>query len=669
MANVEYGKKFYTRVQLKYDSWENWNKEDVKAKVPLKGEVCLVEVPKTAASGIMQDTPPSVLMKVGDGATTFGKLPWLSALAADVHSWAKKSEEEFRSWIVASPENGGVGLATEADLTLLETAVNTIKGRVDGHDTKIAAIEAALGTSEGEGESVIDRVDALEGLVGVPASEGVTASGLHAAVAAAQAQADKGVADAEAAQDTADQAVVAIGVEKGRVDILVGEDANKSVRTIATEAIAAYADPEVKEGTINTLTEILDWMQGVDEAEGGAAALIEDVSKIQAYLGEQADGSYPALTAGATVPVAINKNTSDISDLSSEVLNIKNSLAEGGDTAEAIKSAKEEAISTVVGASTDASSADTVYGAKKYAEEKATAAQGAAELTAKNYTDAEIDKVETALQTINSNLTGDKAVEGTVNYRIEEALKAAKGYTDTEVSDAVSEVKAYADQAEADALSAAKKYTDDEIDKVELSLQAINSNLTGADTVEGSVNARIAAALKDAKDHADQAEADAISAVVGSNADDKDDNTVYGAKAYADNAVSEGIKAYKTGMDAIIGTLPENKTIAEAISDAQSAAAADAKSKADKALEDAKAYADQAEADAISAVVGANTDNKDANTVYGAKKYAEAQATAINNDIVELKKRPFVAVETNGVQENGDIHYVVFYCGSAEEMF
>lgn len=76
-----------TRLKLKYDTFANWEK--VKTTfVPLKGEVCLVEVPD-AIDPIRN--APAVLSKVGDGATAFGDLKYASALAADVYSWAKAS--------------------------------------------------------------------------------------------------------------------------------------------------------------------------------------------------------------------------------------------------------------------------------------------------------------------------------------------------------------------------------------------------------------------------------------------------------------------------------------------------------------------------------------------------------------------------------------------------
>ena len=76
-----------TRLKLKYDTFANWEK--VKTTfVPLKGEVCLIEVPNNVDP---IHNAPSIVFKVGDGATAFGDLNYGSALAADVYSWAKAS--------------------------------------------------------------------------------------------------------------------------------------------------------------------------------------------------------------------------------------------------------------------------------------------------------------------------------------------------------------------------------------------------------------------------------------------------------------------------------------------------------------------------------------------------------------------------------------------------
>lgn len=83
-----------TRLKLKYDTFANWEK--VKTTfVPLKGEVCLIEVPNNVDP---IHNAPSILFKVGDGTTAFGDLKYGSALAADVYSWAKAANKPSYSW-------------------------------------------------------------------------------------------------------------------------------------------------------------------------------------------------------------------------------------------------------------------------------------------------------------------------------------------------------------------------------------------------------------------------------------------------------------------------------------------------------------------------------------------------------------------------------------------
>lgn len=125
-----------TRVQLKFDTWENW--KNAGTFIPLQGEVCIVHIPEKTETGAIQSIPPAFLIKVGDGITNFETLPWLSALAADVYNWAKKSAEEFTRWATNSPLEGesftdSPKLTTKAELeeiesrlTLLENSVNTI---------------------------------------------------------------------------------------------------------------------------------------------------------------------------------------------------------------------------------------------------------------------------------------------------------------------------------------------------------------------------------------------------------------------------------------------------------------------------------------------------------------------------------------------------------------
>ena len=74
-----------TRIQLKYDSYENWSKSTVTLK---SGEMAIAYLGPTHTTTAPDNGSHPVLFKVGPGK--FNELPWASALAADVYAWAKK---------------------------------------------------------------------------------------------------------------------------------------------------------------------------------------------------------------------------------------------------------------------------------------------------------------------------------------------------------------------------------------------------------------------------------------------------------------------------------------------------------------------------------------------------------------------------------------------------
>ena len=121
-----------TRLKLKYDTFTNWDK--VKTTfVPLKGEVCLVEVPNVGDDGVQ--SAPSVLMKVGDGTSTYGALEYISARAADVYSWAKAaSKPSYAPAEVGVNETAFPGLMKTGTVTGVKmngTTKNPSSGVVD----------------------------------------------------------------------------------------------------------------------------------------------------------------------------------------------------------------------------------------------------------------------------------------------------------------------------------------------------------------------------------------------------------------------------------------------------------------------------------------------------------------------------------------------------------
>lgn len=82
-------KVLQTRIQLKYDTYENWSKANPVLK---KGEMAIATIGKSPTQAVNSITAPQVILKIGDGTTAYNNLPFASALAADVYGWAKSSD-------------------------------------------------------------------------------------------------------------------------------------------------------------------------------------------------------------------------------------------------------------------------------------------------------------------------------------------------------------------------------------------------------------------------------------------------------------------------------------------------------------------------------------------------------------------------------------------------
>ena len=68
-----------TILKLRYDTYENWQ---ANSTVVLQaGEAGVCSVPADTGTGLNE---PAILIKIGDGTTTWANLPWVSGLAANV---------------------------------------------------------------------------------------------------------------------------------------------------------------------------------------------------------------------------------------------------------------------------------------------------------------------------------------------------------------------------------------------------------------------------------------------------------------------------------------------------------------------------------------------------------------------------------------------------------
>ena len=87
-----------TRIKNKVDTLSAWQSY---TGTLLNGEIAVVRVPtgETYTNPVTGADEPVIelLMKVGDGTSTFAQLPWMSAKASDVYDWAKAVRVEFNT--------------------------------------------------------------------------------------------------------------------------------------------------------------------------------------------------------------------------------------------------------------------------------------------------------------------------------------------------------------------------------------------------------------------------------------------------------------------------------------------------------------------------------------------------------------------------------------------
>ena len=134
------------RLQLKYDTQENWQNSTVILKT---GEVAL-SVISVKQDGTMNFVP-CVAMKCGDGVHKYSELDFIYARAADVVE-AAKSTEGLTNFVQNLISNGK--FASAADLEALAGRVTTAEGEID-------ALQGLIGTKS-VGTQIQEAIEALD---------------------------------------------------------------------------------------------------------------------------------------------------------------------------------------------------------------------------------------------------------------------------------------------------------------------------------------------------------------------------------------------------------------------------------------------------------------------------------------------------------------------------
>lgn len=268
-------KVFQTRIQLKYDTYANWSANNPILKA---GEMAIATV---AAGEQSMTNLPNIVLKVGDGTSHYNDLKFVSALAADVHEWAKASTkpvykaEEITGLADYIAERSDFDTDTQYQLVAVSGATYkyqlqsrafangawgewaNVDGQVidfSGADTRLKSLEDTVAGLTGASGGIQDAINtAISGLNStksqaagadglalevvqengtIKSISGSIAAGTYDAAGAAQgvkdelnplitaakAQADKGVADAAAAKKAADDASAKVDEAIGGLD-------------------------------------------------------------------------------------------------------------------------------------------------------------------------------------------------------------------------------------------------------------------------------------------------------------------------------------------------------------------------------------------------------------------------------------------------------------------
>ena len=538
------------------------------------------------------------------------------------------------------------------------------------------------------------KINSLVSEIGKASTDTEAASGLYALIEAAQKQADKGVADAKTANDKAvaaqtdiDALETVIGADdtaglrkrikanETNIATLVGDDASKSAREIASEEVVKVVAgaPEA----YDTLKEISDWISshGTD-----ATSMNSAIKALQAILvgfgaGEGETATVKAYVDGAIAALKIGDyaKAADLTALAGRVSTVEK-LPAAGITAEDIAkwNAKQDAGNFV-----DQSAYDTKVAALEKAdsdnataiaavEKKANAAVVAnVAITAGTATKVTYDEkgLVTKGETLSaadiptlgiskisglqdaldakqdtvvfdgaysaSNKAATVATVNTARDNLIHTLGGDDGVTDidTENSDTIHGAKIYA-KARADAAeAAAKQDTKDKTDKLAERITAVE----GAVGSTGSVSEAIKAAKEEA---IAAAKTETTSQVSQAKTD------ILGAENYA-HTVKDAyeLAESKTTMVEVEAKDYATKTEAKGYADAKDVsikAAKDAADAAKKAADDYNTALSNSISSTKSDLIGEETDDVTKDTIWAAKNTANAAKTALLGDAADV---------------------------------
>ena len=369
--------------------------EKIKAYIAAADDAKLAEAKKYADDlGVNYDAAGTAQTKVNELA----------------EGTVKANTEAIAKLNGAATEDGSVAKAVADAKPVIDADVDVVEGKADQNASDITALKGRM-----------DAIDAeTTGRMAVAEKD---IDNLEAAVKNIQENAYDDTELRELIQGNAD------GIEalEGRADAveakvatLVGSDADKSVRTIANEELAAQLIPEAAKESLDTLAEIAAWIQEHPDDAAAMNAAIEALQKqLQGIAAGEGTVKKYVDDAIAALQIGDYAKAADLTALAGRVTTLEGKV-DVEKVSTAIGTAKQEAIDSAVGtAAADAKS-------------KADAAQEAAIAEANALNTAMNSRVE-ALEAVDHEHTNKTVLDGITAEKVaawDEAEGNAKTYAD-----------------------------------------------------------------------------------------------------------------------------------------------------------------------------------------------------------------------------------------------
>ena len=309
-------KTFNTRISLKYDTYTNWTTNN---PVLLAGEAAVCVVPADAGSGLNE---PAILLKFGDGTSSFTELSWASATAADVIPSLKGSNptlpatsitglEDFiageiqdtnttyqlvqngnTSFKLQSKENASAPWVDVSTITITYTLTEgTANGTVAFNGTNVAV--HGLGSAAYTESSAYDAAGAAAGvqttLTGTTEDE-ATAMTLYGVKAYVDQEVTGVLADASSEAQDLVNALDMSAVSAGAGQVIGTVSQTDGVVSATLKTLTASDIPIIEQAQVNGLTAALAGKQDslvfntAYNAETNKAATMTDITNAVAGL-------------------------------------------------------------------------------------------------------------------------------------------------------------------------------------------------------------------------------------------------------------------------------------------------------------------------------------------------------------------------------------------------